>query len=375
MSLDRILNMDIEWVLYHLIHDDPEFKKLSLDVDFYDDDVWSRLLASLSKNSTIVSVTVERYQGGDGYRTFDELRDLFTALAAISPIESVTIAAVSSDDFIAALPLLQHPNLQICHLDLTGVENATVPLQVGRVLSVSPKLRYLFVDDPRVESSELWLARICRSSSLETLKVDSCRGVGKLQPEGGAIFDSLMDNNVLRDFSLGFPLDEDVAGSLANMIRQNTTLESLRLTLLSSEEQCYLDILDALQHNKTLSHFENFFSGAVGVPVEAQTKQQEMIRKNETLEYLSLFREVEEFRRTKDMYLKLNSAGRSHLFRKNSDGMELATPVDWLDVMSGANDSLDCLFYCLALNPSLCKLANSGAEIGETHTGKGKRKR
>jgi len=129
MSLDRILNMDIEWALYHLIHNDPLFKHLSLDVDFYDDDVWIRLLASLARNSTIKSVKIERYQGGEGARTFDELLDLFVALSDIASIESVTIAAVSNEDFMAALPLLRHQNIQICHLDWTGVENGVVPFK------------------------------------------------------------------------------------------------------------------------------------------------------------------------------------------------------------------------------------------------------
>lgn len=372
MSLDRILSMDIEWVLYHLIHNDPEFKHLSLDVDFYDDDVWSRLLASLSRNSTIVSAKIERYQGGEGSRTFEELRDLFVALADISSIESLTISAVSSDDFLAALPLLRHQNLQICHLDWTGVENESVPLQVGRALSEAPNLRNLFMEDPRAEECELWLSQICRSSSLETLKVDTYRGISKLQQEAGAIFESLENNVVLRDFSLGFPLDEEVSSRLVRMIRRNSTLETIRLTLLSSEEQCYLDILDALKHNKSLSLFENFLAGAVGVSVEVQGKQHEMLKRQTSLEYFSLFREDDEFRKGKTMYLKLNTAGRSRLFEKDATGKETATPVEWLDVMGAASDSLDCLYHCLSMNPSLCR---SAAEVRSTTNHTGKRKR
>jgi len=133
------------------------------------------------------------------------------------------------------------------------------------------------MEDPRVEECELWLSQICRSQSLETLKVDTYRGIIKLQPEAGGIFDSLQHNSVLRDFSLGFPLDEDVSSNLTRMIRHNSALESIRLTVLSSEEQCYLDILDALKYNETLSIFENILAGAVGVSVDVQMKQHEML--------------------------------------------------------------------------------------------------
>jgi hypothetical protein len=45
--------MDIEWVIYHLIHNDEDFEKVDLEIDYYEDDVWERLLTSLSRNTTL----------------------------------------------------------------------------------------------------------------------------------------------------------------------------------------------------------------------------------------------------------------------------------------------------------------------------------
>jgi hypothetical protein len=368
-GLDRVLSMDIEWVLYHLIHDDPDFTTLSLDVDFYDDDVWGRLLASLSHNSTVENVKVERYQGGEGARTYQELGDLFWALAQIPSIETLTIGAVSSDDFMAARPLLRHKNLRICHLDWTGVETAIVPEELGVALSAAPKLENLVLEDPSHVNCELWLLPILRSSSLKILKVETYSGA-RLHPEGGIIFESLQTNSTLREFSLGYLLDDETAPFVAEMIRRNTVLETVRLTLVASQEEHYHGILDALVQNQTLSLFENVTASAVGVSVEMQQKQQEMLQKNEQLEFLSLFRENPVFLQTKTMYLKLNAAGRKTLFNRDSSGKELSRPMDWLHVMTGTSDNLDCLYYCIAMNPSLCKAIDGGES---SHVGKRKR--
>jgi hypothetical protein len=52
--------MDIEWVIYHLIHGDEGFEEANLEIDYYDIDVWYRLMTSLRRNSTLVKLSVER---------------------------------------------------------------------------------------------------------------------------------------------------------------------------------------------------------------------------------------------------------------------------------------------------------------------------
>lgn len=345
--------MDIEWVLYHLIHNDAEFQHLSLDVDFYNDDVWSRLLASLARNSTIESVKVERYQGGDEERTFAELANLFSTLANISSIHTVTISALSSDDFTAALDLLRHENLRVCHLDLTGGEDGTIlPAQVGLALSQAPQLIELLLEDPLDVDCEVWLSSILQSSSLKKLTVETYNGI-RLDPGARPIFSALQQNSVLYEFSLGYLLDERTSQFVADTIRWNSSLKIICLSIVSCEEQTYLDLLDALQQNHTLSTFENCTASAVVVSVEIEQRQQEMLEANHHLEFLSLFRDTPDFLKKKSMYLQLNAAGRHRLFHQ--DSYQTVRLQDWLDVMVGTSDSLDCLYYCLSSNPSLCK--------------------
>ncbi len=367
MSLDRVLSMDIEWVLYHLIHNDPEFQHLSLDVDFYNDDVWSRLLASLARNSNIESVKLERYQGGDEERTFEDLSNLFTTLATIPSIHTLTISALSSDDFTAALDLLRHESVQMCHLDWTGAEDRSLPLLVGSALSQAPKLTELVLEDPQDIDCELWLSSILQSVSLRRLKIETYSGT-RLDPRAGPIFVALQHNLILCEFSLGYLLDETMSQFVTETIRWNRALKVMRLSIVSTEEECYIEILDALQQNQSLVTFENYTATAVGVSSEVEQKQQEMLEMNRQLEFFVLFRDSPDFLKKKAMYLKLNASGRSRLFEEDSN--QLSRPQDWLNVMAGTRDSLDCLYYCLSMNPSLCKLISLDERLSA-----GKRKR
>lgn len=356
MNLDRILSMDIEWVLYHLIHDDPDFRELSLDVDFYDDDVWERLLPSLVRNSSVTEVKIERHEEGEGARTDQELRDLFVALAGISSIQKLTLSAISHEDFAASIPLLQREHLQFCHFVWTGVEDGCViPQSVGEALAAAPGLKELYGEDLSVSDCETWLGPICRSLSLEILRADTYSGL-RLGAEGSVIFDHLAGNTVLQELSLGFLLDQETSSSIANMLRNNRSLKKVQLSFVSREEDCYLALLDALQHNRTLRILDNTTASAIGVDIVTQKIQVQLLQNNYHLQFLSLFRDEDLVLREKAMYLKLNKAGRKKLYHCSSDAGSAVHARDWLEVMAASSNSLDCLYYCLSQNPSLCKV-------------------
>jgi hypothetical protein len=61
-----------------------------------------------------------------------------------------------------------------------------------------------------------------------------------------------------------------------------------------------------LTYNETLSLFENILAGAVGVSVDVQMKQHEMLQKNKSLELFALFREDEVFRKARAIYLNVS---------------------------------------------------------------------
>jgi hypothetical protein len=371
MSLDRVLGMDIEWILYHVVHNSPDFTDLYLDVDFYNDDVWSRLLASLHRNSTISNVKIERHQDGEGERTPGEMESLCSILSRIPSIESLIISAATIEDFGAAAPLLRHKNLRHCHLDWSGIDaedNFFLSSQVGQALADAPTLKDLVLEDPPVDGCSLLLVPILRSKSLRSIKLQSY-GASALRPDDArSIFQALRINPSLVHFSLGYLLDADAHCFVPETIRQLQGLKELQLTMAVKEDMGDLlrPLIEALGENQTLTFFENCSADATMVTPDIELLQIDMLKKNTTLEYLSIFKDPSDLRKYKTMFLQLNSAGRKNLFCGNRCGQETAPPQDWLNVMGGACENIDCLYYCLSMNPSLCKMVQcTGIAVGK----------
>ena len=51
--------------------------------------------------------------------------------------------------------------------------------------------------------------------------------------------------------------------------------------------------------------------------------------------------------------MRLNEVGRGKLLRNGN-----ATREAWVDILIACTDDLDCLFYFLKTNPSICQFAN-----------------
>lgn len=362
MSLDRVLGMDIEWVLYHIVHDSPDSQNLYLDVDFYNDDVWSRLLASLPRNFTISTVKIERNADGDGSRTEDEIQSLFSLLSRIPSIEKLTFGAIVNEDFNAALPLLRHNNLRYCHLDWSGVEfgdHYMFSSRVGLALAEARALTDLVLEDPPVEACSFLLVPILQSECIKSIKVQSY-GTASLGPDDTlAIFQALQNNTSMLEFSLGYLLEAHSYRFVPDMIRQLRTLEVLQLTIATnnSMEPFLQQLLLALKDNQSLTSFESCSANSTVVSKAMENLQSTVLEQNTTLKSLSIFKEQSATSRDiKTMFLKLNAAGRKSLQRQDEQGRGVATTEDWLDVMGGASDNLSCLFFCLIMNPSLCRL-------------------
>jgi len=93
--------MDIEWLIYHLIHnDDDQFTSIvDLDVDLcrWDLDQWDRLLIGFSRNRTVTSIELSR-----GYQqsvvTEDDLQNLFAALRKLPKLSKVKLDSFTTYD-------------------------------------------------------------------------------------------------------------------------------------------------------------------------------------------------------------------------------------------------------------------------------------
>jgi len=151
---------------------------------------------------------------------------------------------------------------------------------------------------------------------------------------------------------------------LANMLKENTTLEELSLSLNIPEEnadECCVEIIDAMSHNNVLRNFLNDHWYKLEQHVLPQTKirQNQMLQRNTTLEKFDLFQydydadesSLTDAERQKNLLLRLNKAGRKRLVNVGAGSAN-----DWIDVISHkeVRDDLPSLFHLLRMNPSLC---------------------
>jgi len=157
-------------------------------------------------------------------------------------------------------------------------------------------------------------------------------------------------NKRLQELSLA-PVNFTIVttAALAKMLRRNSTLELLELTPKREiEEKHMMQIAEALEENTSLKHFA--LDGDFG-PISKPTKQafERMLEDNyrmQSFRIFSSFQSIPEFQ----MYLRLNKARRNFLLNQKGG----ASKSDWLDAIYQVNDSLDCIFYFLSVNPFLC---------------------
>ena len=115
--------MELEWVIYHLIHNDDEnfTSIIDLDIDLCrsDDDQWNRLILGLSRNRTIQSIELLR-----GYQnpiiTEDDLKRLFTALRCCTKLSKVKLDSFTINDLEQTEPLFKNNTL----IEEVWIENA-----------------------------------------------------------------------------------------------------------------------------------------------------------------------------------------------------------------------------------------------------------
>jgi hypothetical protein len=52
--------MDIEWVMYQLLHEGDDSTMVDLDIDYYDYDVWRRFILVLCRSTILTDVRLTR---------------------------------------------------------------------------------------------------------------------------------------------------------------------------------------------------------------------------------------------------------------------------------------------------------------------------
>jgi hypothetical protein len=191
------------------------------------------------------------------------------------------------------------------------------------------------------------VSALCHSKTLKELKL---RNFDLTDDQFMTAVRSLETNKTLEELSIGdcnFTIVTTAA--LAKMLRRNSILTGLELTPKGRiEDKLLIQVAEALDENTSLKHFE--LRGNFG-PLSQSVKDafERMLEENYMLRSLKVYsgsENIQEFR----MYLRLNRVGRSNLL----DPKSRVSRVDWVNAIHQVSDNLDCIFYCLSVNPFLC---------------------
>lgn len=288
---------------------------------------WSEVILS---NTTVESVTINISLPETTIWKRDQLRMMF--------------------DAIASLPLLR--KLIIRQTNLGGPR---------RLHSIEAIIGALRICHPTLVSFELWGNEIAFGAdhSLQKLawtlqscsKLTSLKFMGfDLDPVHVSMFAPLMAMPSLKEFGLGNSSSSFTP--IAEELACNSNLEKLTLSFMDHiADMCCVALATALRCNTTLQTLSLLnaspLHSASGISSESQGFFLRAIAEyNMTLrDFMTRGQVGKELL----LYLKLNQAGRRQLFGHYGVTREL-----WVDKVTSSKADIDCTFYFLTMNPSIC---------------------
>ena len=256
--------MDIEWLIYHLIHnDDDQFTSIvDLDVDLcrWDLDQWDRLLIGFSRNRTVTSIELSR-----GYQrpvvTEDDLQNLFSALRNLPKLSKVKLDSFTTYDLEQTRSLFLNNDI----IEDLWIENARCEYEeetfdvgdddddddddhihyehfIGYLATMSRNsLRHLRIVVPEKLSHGANITALLNGSSkLELLVIETTSEMSPTATLASA--DAPSEEDRLRNF----------ATSMA-ALESNFVLETLDMDFRLSFAD-FKHVATMLKHNRTLTH-------------------------------------------------------------------------------------------------------------------------
>ena len=274
------------------------------------------------------------------------LRDLFVANLIIrgSAQDLAVLAAV-----IRKCQSIEEFALVSCRFPQATRSPALDPLVRGLV--DLPQIRVVHIQAKELNSlgslTSASVSALCHSKTLKELKLQP---FDLTDDQFMTAARSLETNKVMEELSLGICNFTVVTiAALSKMLRRNSILTWLELTPKEKvEDKLLIQIAEALEENTSIRHF--VLHGDFG-PLSQPAKDafERLLEENYMLETFEVFvpgDSIPEF----EMYLRLNRVGRNHLL----DPKSRVNRSDWLNAIHEVSDSLDCIFYCLSVNPFLC---------------------
>jgi hypothetical protein len=171
----------------------------------------------------------------------------------------------------------------------------------------------------------------------------------------------LRENEGLETFVLpglsNLELSYECSLAIADMLKVHKTIHSLYLPCSKFTDAGLIHLAESLTINTTLKKVEIGVSDQVGN--QGMTALTRMLERNYELERLVVDSSEKSIKSKIEYYMRLNAVGRGPLL---SSGQ--ANRVEWVNMLISVRDDLDCLFYFISMNPTVCQFANaSGADV------------
>jgi hypothetical protein len=161
------------------------------------------------------------------------------------------------------------------------------------------------------------------------------------------VFPGLNDNDFNDECSL----------AIAQLIDVNSSITALYMPCSKFTDVGLVHLAASLSNNKTLKKVEIAVSKKIGPKgIAALTN---MLDKNYDLERLVVDSNEKSIKSKIEYYMRLNAVGRGQLINSGQ-----ANRVEWINMLISVHDDLDCLFYFISMNPTVCQFANTcGADV------------
>ena len=275
----------------------------------------------------------------------------------------VNLSATTSQDFDDfSETLRQHPSLKSFGLDNCRLKDeSTGPTLDDAIVNVLVQIPTLEKVVIRAMEVSMWgtlscssVGLLCASSTLKSLELfvfSSCKCSFMVDMAKSLI--QSKDTTQLEELSISGCLGGmNGARAISDMLLVNQKLKSLELHLRSrteDDEDGIIELSKALTKNKTLTKFQLHASTNKSGSWETRNAFLKMLQSNYTLSESVLVFHPGFLRPDNEFYLKLNQVGRGYLLENTELGKEV-----WVETLIKVRWEVDCLFYFLTTNPSLC---------------------
>jgi hypothetical protein len=362
-------------VIRHLAEDDENEMDESIFIDDLREPVFSNLLQAMKRNR-VKKLSLSRYLDPRWRRhaRMDLIQILFHEMRTLNNLVSLRLCEFEGNEEGLVELLYRHPTLERVELQCLQA----VPGSVVEALITIPNLTEVAC----CLGDSVPLSTILDVKTLKHLEVIDFDGYvnGSREEHLLDILQAISKSTTLTSIYLGEFKSPELVHGLAEMIRINQSLVSLEVDFRGSDEKevdsfCCA-ISKFLKVNKTIqtfvvypinmapTHIGEMGRGAILNMLEHNTSlifldlmfDEHAHEDNENDDDMScetddgVHASTDDFKFKKDNFLKMNELGRELLLTKGN-----VLNSEWIRFMDAVRDDLDCLFYLVRANPTICR--------------------